>query len=259
MATVEKRKEDIEIDFVKLIQYYLKHFVAILVSGAVAAMAVLIFTAATVTPMYRSNITIYVSHIRNSQNNTITEDDLWIDGELSERYMTFIDSKTILEEVIRLNGLDCSAAALQNMISAYHIDETEIFDVFVQYPDAEMAAQIANTLADIGPAKIADVVKGSCYEILEYADPAGAPYNVNYKKSILLGGILGVVFMGGWLTLRYLLDMSIQDEDELSACFDEPVLGAIPTFEYGRKRSHHTHCGGDAGSAGTGNRGGNKE
>ena len=45
-----------------------------------------------------------------------------------------------------------------------------------------------------------------------------------------MGGLLGGVLAVGIVTLRYLLDVRIKDEEELAQLLDLPVLGRIPSY-----------------------------
>ena len=123
-----------------------------------------------------------------------------------------------------------TAKQVRGMITAAQVDETEIFEVFVTHPDPVVAAQIANIVAEVAPEKIGEIVEGSSTKIIDYAKIPESRHTPSYKKNILVGAMLGMVLALGWLTLGYLLDVRIRDDEDLTEYFEQPLLGQIPAF-----------------------------
>lgn len=225
-------RDEVEIDLGKLMRYYLAHWKGILSIGLVGAAVAFLLTFFLITPQYKADVTIYVNNNSGSQSiNEVTGSNLSAAQQLVNTYVNIIKSNTVLNKVIEQGKLDCSANTIRNMMTAKQIDDTEMFVVTISHPDAEMAAHIANTIADVAPKLISQVVEGSSTKIIDYAIVAENPYTPSYPKNIVLGGLLGLVLIGAFLTLRYLFDMRLQDEEDIATYFDEPVLGLIPAFD----------------------------
>ena len=63
----------------------------------------------------------------------------------------------------------------------------------------------------------------------------------SYSRSAMLGAVVGAVLAVLYVTLRSLLDVRIKEEEDLTALFDLPVLGQIPSFTQtanGKKRAY---------------------
>ena len=227
-----KKDDVVEINLAKLFRFYLKNWLAILAAGLVCAVLALAYTRFCVTPLYRANVTIYVNNIKSGQNvDYITGSNLSAAQQLVNTYVNIIKSDTVLNEVIKAGRLDCKPEALRRVMSAQQIEDTEMFVVSVSHPDPEIAAHVVNTIAKVAPAKISGFVEGSSTKIIDYATVPQAPYTPSYSRNIVLGGLLGCILVGIFLTLRYLFDMRIKTEDDIEQYFKAPVLGVIPSFD----------------------------
>ena len=224
---------EVEIDMGKLFQFYLKHWLSLVASGLALALAAFLVTFFFITPQYKSSVTVYVNNTKGYQDVTeVTNSSLATAQKLVNTYVNIIKSNTVLNEVIDKAELtNCTPKDLLDIMEVRQIEDTEMFRVTISHPDPEMAAHIANIIAEVAPKRIPNIVEGSSTKIIDYAVPAETPYTPSYPKNIILGGLLGGVLMGVFLTLRYLFDMRLQDEGDIAAYFNAPVLGSIPLLE----------------------------
>ena len=241
---VNNRQEvESEIDLQEMLFSYLHHaWVIVLCVIAFVGMA-LAYTKLFVTPMYRASVTMYVSNSINTSNlEYIASADLNVSQKLVETYVTIIKSDRVLEEVKEKGELEYSAFRLRSMISAEQEGETEVFTVSVSNSDPELAAKIANIIAEVAPNEIADIVKGSSTAIIDFAKVPSAPYTPNYLKNAFFGALIGFVLAVVYLTIRYLLDVHINDAEDLERMCDYPVLGQIPDIMQVRNKTRGAYA-----------------
>lgn len=236
-----EEKKEVEIDLKKLFKYYVHNWFALILSGIVCGLIAFAVTYFLITPQYRASIMVYVNNSNDNQSsNVITSSNLAVSQRLVNTYVSLVKSDAVLKDVVEQGGLNCKAAGVRGMMSAKQVDETEIFTVSIVHPDPQMAAHIANTIANVAPGKIASFVTGSSAKVIQYAEVPSAPYTPNYSRNVTLGVLLGVLLVGIFLTFRYLYDMRINDEDDIAAYFTAPVLGVIPEFTTSnRKKGGH--------------------
>lgn len=221
----------VEIDLAKLMRFYLEHWKALVLSCLALALASFLFTFFLITPLYRANVTVYVNNTKSSQSvDAITGGNLSAAQQLVNTYVNIIRSNTVLNKVIETAGLDCSTNELRKIMTAKQIENTEMFTVSILHPDPELAAHIANTIADVAPDLISEVVEGSSTKIIDHAQIPAGPDSPSYPKNVAIGGLLGLLISGLVLTLRYMFDMRLQDEEDIQMYFKAPVLGSIPNF-----------------------------
>ena len=232
---VERKKEDMEIDLTKLLLLYLHKWWLILLCAIVGGGMMYVYTANFVTPMYQAGVTIYVNNIESGQQiDYISGSNLTASQQLVSTYINIIRSDTVLEKVADSMEMDVSAEYIRSIMSASQVGETELFDVYISHPDPDMAAFIANAVAEVAPGEIENFVEGSSTKIVDYAKVPEAPYSPSYRKNLVLGAAAGVILIVAILTIRDLLDVRIKREEDLMEISDLPVLGRIPVFLSGK-------------------------
>ena len=224
-------RDGIEIDLQKLLWAYLRKWWLIVACGLVVAAAALLYTMNCITPLYRASVTIYVNNISAGERiDYVSGSNLSAAQQLVNTYVNIIRSDTVLQKVVEQSELGYTAAQIRGIMSAAQVDGTELFNVYIVHPDPEMAAHIANAVAEVAPGEIEKIVEGSSTKIIDYAKVPTSRYSPSYSRNTMLGGVIGVVLAVAYVTLRYLLDTRLKDEDDLLQLFDLPILGRIPSF-----------------------------
>src|SRR5699024_186342 len=92
-----------------------------------------------------------------------------------------------------------------------------------------------NTIADVLPDKISDIVEGSSVRVVDYAVVPVFPVSPSVTKYAMIGVLLGGVLSVGVIVLMELLNESIRSEDYLIQTYDLPILAVVPTMEHVEK------------------------
>lgn len=228
---INENRDGYEIDLQKLLLAYLQKWWLILLCTVIAAAAACVVTKNFITPLYQSNVMIYVNNIRADQQiDSITNTNLATSQRLVGTYINIIKSDTVLEKVAEASGMDITAAGIREVMSAQQVEETELFKVIITHEDPEIAAQLANAVAKVAPAEIEEFVEGSSTKIVDYAKVAKIPSSPNVARNVILGALIGCVLAIGWVTVLFLMDVRIKDEEDLVMLVEYPVLGQIPEF-----------------------------
>ena len=128
------------------------------------------------------------------------------------------------------------------MVSAKGVSSTGAVEVTVTSNNPAEAELIANTIAQILPDRISEIVDGSSVRIVDYAvipsHRAGPSMVKNTAVGILAGGFLAAAVV----ILRFLLDdrskVMIKSADELREMYpDIQVLAMIPDMRVSEKKS----------------------
>ena len=238
---IEKNEEngEIVIDLRKLLFMYLRHWWLILMCGLTIASVSLLYTRLAITPMYRATVSVYVNNVKSTQDvNSITTGTLSAAQQLVNTYINIIRSDRVLTRALEELDMDeLTTEDLRGMLTATQVQSTEIFNINITTPDPEVSAKIANIMARVSPSEIAAVVEGSSAQIIDYATVPTLRYSPSYRRNTLLGGAVGVLLAVFYITLRFLLDVRIKDEEDLTQLFNIPVLGQIPSFSQTGHRS----------------------
>lgn len=227
---MRKKDEDIiEIDFVRLLK-------ALWQRAWILVFAMMVFGAAgfsyanfMVTPLYQSSALMYVNNSTLSVGNTsVSLADLTASQSLVNTYLVILKTRLTLNDVIEEADLTYSYEQLCNMITAEAVEETEIFRINVTSPDAKEAELIANTIAEILPEKISEIMDGSSVRTVDYAIVPMQKASPNITSYTLKGILLGLVLSGSVIVLLELFDDQIHDEEYLINTYQLPVLAVLP-------------------------------
>lgn len=227
-----ERKDDIEIDLKKIAIMLKKRILPILLyallGGALAAGVSAVF----ITPQYASEVKMYVfaNTDRIDTGSAITAGDLAASESLIGTYIVVLESDTVLSEVAERLQLAMTPEEMRACLQIGAIKNSAAFHVRVTTDNAERSAAIANTIADIAPQRIIEVVNAGGVQIIDRAKAAQTPASPNMLQNTLLGVLAGFLLSFGGFFLKEIFDTTIRTEEDLTQEFGLPMLGTIPAL-----------------------------
>lgn len=203
----------------------------IVLSALVAAVIGFSVSAFIIAPKYSSQIMLYVNNSSVSLGNTtfsISSADLTASQSLIKTYAVILNNRTTLEKVIDKTGVPYTYGQLSSMIKAESVNDTEVMQVTVVSEDPYEAAKIANSIAELLPERIAEIMDGCSMEVIDSAIPNTNKISPNITKYTAQGFIIGFLISAGILTVLAIMDDTIHDEDYIINTYDYPLLAVIP-------------------------------
>lgn len=227
---MEAKKDDyIEIDLLRLAGALWRRAWAIILAMLLCGLMAFSYTYFLITPLYKASALMYVNNSSITVGSTsVSLSDLSASKTLVNTYIVILRTRLTLNEVIKQAELSYSYEKLKSMISASPVDNTEIFEITVTSADPAEAEKIANTIADVLPEKISEVVDGSSVRTVDFAVKPGRKSSPNITKNTALGLVAGFILSCGVIILLELLDEQIRSEEYLTQTYDLPVLAAVP-------------------------------
>ncbi|MBE6920584.1 MAG: hypothetical protein E7468_03355 [Ruminococcaceae bacterium] len=227
-----ERELDTELNMQELLQTYLRRWKLIVLCMIVGIFAALGITAFCITPMYQSRVTIYVNNNRElDDKNYLSSSDLSASIHLVKGYMIVSESDPVLEKAVAKLGDDYTTTELRNAISTEQLDETVIFTLMVTHADPERAARIATVLSEVIPVEGPKVIDGTSARLINTAKVPQSPSSPSYSVNLLLGAVAGMLLAVVYVTIIFLKDTRIKDENDLTDMFNLPILGRIPDLD----------------------------
>lgn len=228
---MKKKEENVyEIDVLKLLLALWREKVKLILVSVLCAAVMVAYSFFLITPLYTSDVSIYVNNISKGDGNTISTTELYAAQSLVDTYIAILNSRTTLLEVIDELKLDYSAQELSKKIEAKAVNNTEIFNVKVTTDDPAQSKNIANCIARVLPGKIGAVVDGSSVKVVDHPLEAKAPSSPNIPKNGIAGFMIGFMIMAIILIIKELTDDVLRDEDDITSRFDYPILATIPNL-----------------------------
>ena len=232
MQAQKRVPADNQIDLLKLAKALWHRAWIIVLTTVVGAAVALAYTVLLVVPQYEATTMLYINSSTVSVGATaISLSDIDASAKLVSRYSALLKSRKVLEQVIKDENLSYEYKDLQKMVTLTAVDSTEVINISVKTPDPEEAARIANCIADLMPDVASDIIAGSSVKIVDKAVVPDKPCAPSQKRNAAKGGLLGLVLSCGILTLLFLLDDTIHDEEEYLDEFELPLLATIPDLK----------------------------
>ena len=182
-----------------------------------------------VTPKYKSETTIIL--IKNTEESTakeITQSDINLNQKLVSTYGEIIKSNKVIRTVIKNLDLDISENKLNNLISVTDINNTEILKITVVNQDAKLAKNIANEVAKVFSEEVMKLYKIDNVNVIDEAEEAVIPYNINHVKDIAIFGAIGIVVSALFVFVMYYFDSTIKEEEDVESYIGVNLLTTIP-------------------------------
>ena len=217
-----------ELDMREVTRMVCKKAWVVVLCAVLVGILVFTYTFCFVTAMYEANIMIYVNNGTEDNNGSINSVDLAVALRLVTTYVNILKSDTVLEKVVEDANVDLTPRQVRSMMTAEPVEETEMFRVMITAPDPQMAANIANSIADVAPAEIAAIIDGSAAKIIDYAKVPTSRHTPSYTMNTLIGVLVGALAAIAGIIVRDLLDTHVKGKDDLAKICPIPVIGLIP-------------------------------
>ena len=107
-------------------------------------------------------------------------------------------------------------------------DSSRILSIVVTDTIPERARDISNTMAEVLRSRIGEVTNTDEPSIVEKAVASNSKVSPSYAKNCLLGGLVLFVIVAAIIIIRYLMDDTIKDEDDIKKYLDLNTLAMIP-------------------------------
>lgn len=217
-----------EINLSEVYSYFKTKILWILLAVVIIIIFGNVFTLLTRTPLYQSNTTIVlVGESKSGYSQTESQ----LNQNLIGTYSQIIKSRKVLNQVIKNLDLKMSVDELANSITTSSVEETEIIKITVDDPNAKQAKKITNEVAEVFAKEIKDIYNLENVEIIDKAELAKAPYNVNYLKDNVIYLVIGLVLSFGVVFVMYYFDTSIKSSDVVEDKLGLTVIGIVPKEE----------------------------
>lgn len=242
---MNNRVKNDEIDLLRLIKLLWSKAWLIVISMILFGAIMFSYAMFFITPMYQSTAKMYVNNSSikvGSTSFSISSSELSAARALLDLYVEILKTRTTLEEVIRRAGLEYTYGQLSSMITAGPVNGTEIFRITVTNSDPDMAKKITDTIVEVLPDRIAEIVDGSSVRLVDHAVRATRRSSPDYSRYAAIGMAAGAILSCAGIILLELMDTSVRSEEYLAQKYsDIPVLAVVPDIRSTRKRSHGYH------------------
>lgn len=217
-----------EINLTELYKFLMKKIRLIILICILSIGTAYLYTFYFAVPMYRSTTQILVDQ-RNNDSGEISTGDINTNIKLIDTYKELITGPAILNLVKERMELDMSTNQLAKKININAPENVQLFNISVSESDANLAAEIANTVAQTFKEKIPEIMQRVDNVVIVYeAVPSLTPYSPNFNNNMIRGGLIGITVSLGIVLLQYFLDDTLRNVDFVTEEIGWTNLGTVP-------------------------------
>ena len=231
-STNEMNEVDIvEVDLFNLLRLLWEKLWIIVLSMIVCGAIAFSASIFTVAPMYSASAMLYVNNSSASVSGipiTINSSQLSAARSLLDTYVVILRTRTTLEAAIEKADLPYSYSQLQGIVSAASVNDTDIFRITATCTDPDDAKIIVDTLVEILPDRISDIVDGSSVRVVDRAIRPTGRSSPSYTRYAFVGAVLGAVLSSAVIIIEDLMNTSVRDEEYLKLRYNIPILAVVP-------------------------------
>ena len=216
---------DGEIDLLELAGVLWNKILFIMIGFVVGAMIAFGITKFLITPLYKAQSTIYVF----TKSTSITSmADINIGSALTVDFKYVGTTRDVIEAAIKELGLNTTYESLVKAISITNPSNSRLLEITVTDPDPVAAANISNTVADCLRERIADVMDTDKPSMVQRAVVPKTKSSPSTSRNTVIGALVGALLVSAVVIIRYLMDDTIKDEDDVQQYLQLNTLAAFP-------------------------------
>jgi len=215
-----------------------KRWLIVVIIPLIAALTSGIISFFIIKPVYSASTTLIVgkkAEVGQSAVQMLDNSVLQANLQLAKTYATIAQSRTVEKNVIKDLDLTLSVAQLDSMISINPVKTTEILEIAVLNTDPELAASIANSMAEEFSKAVIEIKKVDSVSIVDTAVTPDKPVKPNKKLNVLIAFVVGLMASVGLAFLLEYLDNTIKTSSDVEKQLGIPVLGVIPNYDAGKQ------------------------
>lgn len=226
-----------EVNLKELFRYILNKLYIVVTVTVVVFLAGEIYSTYFKTPLFKSTAKLVLTSSQGEGSTTaVTNTDITLSNNLVKTYSEIITSRGVLSKVISNLGLNTTTDELASKVTVTSVSNTQIITLSVSDSDAAQAEEIANEIAKVFKAEIINLYKIDNVQIVDKAQVADAPYNVDVLKQTLQFLAAGLAMGVGIVLVMFYLDNTIKNSQIVEDKVGLVVLGVVPKAGKGKKK-----------------------
>lgn len=215
----------------ELLHLLRKHLKLVIVLPLACMLAVGAYSYVAMPNTYSATVSMYVLVKQENANSNSLSSDLSASQMVTNDVATLLKSDRVVNETASALGLENLKAYKTSITSS---TTSRVLSLEVTGPDAEMAANVANKMADEVSSVAHDVMNVDSVNVVDSAKVPTAPSGP--KRPLFMAiGLLGGLFVAvAIVVVSDMLNTKVRDEEELEELLGLPVIGRIPAVKGGR-------------------------
>lgn len=215
----------------ELLHLLRKHLKLVIALPLACMLAVGAYSYVAMPNTYSATVSMYVLVKQENANSNSLSSDLSASQMVTNDVATLLKSDRVVNETASALGLDSLKAYKTSITSS---TTSRVLSLEVTGPDAEMAANVANKMADEVSSVAHDVMNVDSVNVVDSAKVPTAPSGPKRPLFMTIGLLGGLFVAVAIVVVSDMLNTKVRDEEELEELLGLPVIGRIPAVKGGR-------------------------
>lgn len=221
-----------ELDLKELFELFISKIFQVLIIVIVFIGIGVVYTIGFVEPRYSAKTTLVLASANGGETgNAITTTDVNLNSKLVSTYSEIVKSDAVVGSVIQNLNLSIKDNELKKMVSVSAVEDADIIKITVTNENADEAAKIANEIAKVFTEKVKEIYNINNVHIVDEAEVANGPSNVNHLKDVVIFAFVGLVVAIGYILIANMLDTTIKTAEDIEKSYGIPVLASVPLID----------------------------
>lgn len=217
-------------EFFRLLRVFKNNKFRIALVTALFLFGGLILSIFTVPRMYQAKAVLMVSGREDSASGQVDYMAVLTSRQMVKPFITLISGNTVLNGVARELDFDVTVGKLRNAVRVKPIDETELMEIRVMFPDPQQAAQIANKTAEVFSGHIAGLFPFTDVVLVEPATRNWIPVQPKILLNTVVSVLIGFTLVVTCCLLDDFIRQPVRGKEEVEALSIQ-FLGRIPAIK----------------------------
>ncbi len=162
--------------------------------------------------------------------------DLQIGTSLTNDYKILIQSRPVLEQVIKDLNLDTDYRSLREQLTVTNQEDTRILQIDVKDTDPRMAKKIVDDLSKVASAYIGDKMEITAPKIIENGELPTRKTSPSTGRNVVIGFLIGALVAAAAVIINELMNDTISTEDDVEQYLGLITLASLPEKTAGSSR-----------------------
>lgn len=230
-----KSQDDDEIDLYQIWRAIKRRIWTIIFVGLVGASIAAGITVFLIPVKYTSSSLMLVLTKETTLQSIA---DLQIGTSLTNDYKILIQSRPVLETVIKNLDLDESYRDLRSQITVTNQDDTRILQIDVEDTDPQMAKKIVDELSNVASDYIGDKMEITPPKVIEEGELPTQKTSPSTTRNVVIGFLVGALIAVVVVIVNEMMNDAITTEEDVEQYLGLVTLASLPdktTAPSGRK------------------------
>lgn len=225
-----------EIDLKELLAMIISKWYIIVILFVLSTSVTYIVTDRFMEPIYEAKTSLFIGKEKNSIGGIgVSLSELQTFNKLIVDYREIAKTRLVIDKVIDKHDLNIDRKTFRESLQVNSIKDSRLFTVSFQHTNPQLAADIANAVADELLLKATEIIEVQNITIIDTALVPTAPIKPSKLQNTAIAGVLGIMIAIFIIFLLEFFNNTIKTEEDIEKKLGLTTIGLIPLFE-GEKR-----------------------